>query len=210
VGYALAAWSYWWEVYRGFNENKEVGIEKARHYSEKALHLKDVTGLPHLVLAHIHLVGRNLALALKEAEQAVLSRPSCDASYAAKANILNYLGRNREAIELAKHAMRLAPIYPSFYPVVLANAYFSSRKYHEAVEAAEDILARDRGNVDALLVLAGSHAALGNDVEAREAALEVRSLEQNFSLQEYAASQPYHDEELLGHLIEHLRKAGLG
>jgi adenylate cyclase len=209
VGYALAAWSYWWEAYQGYSEDEEPLLDRARHYSEEALRREDVTGLPHLIMAHIHLLNGELEHSLEEAEQAVLSRPSCDASYAAKANILNYLGRHREAIDLSKYAMRLAPIYPSFYPVVLANAYFSSRLYREAVSAAENVLALQRDNVDALLILAGAHAALGNDDEAREAALGTRTLKPDFSLQRYAATQPYRDPALLQHLLENLRKAGL-
>ena len=209
VGYALAAWSYWWEVYQGYSDEEEHVLERARYYAEEALRMEDVTGLPHLVLAHIHLLNRRLDRSLEEAEQAVLSRPSCDASYAAKANILNYMGRHREAIELAKYAMRLAPVYPSFYPAVLASAYFMHRQYREAVSSAEKVLALKSDNIDALLILAGAHAALGNDAEARSAALEVRSVKPDFSLEQYAATQPYHDTALLEHLLENLRRAGL-
>ena len=75
---------------------------------------------PHLMLAQIYLLQKDHAKALAEAELAVLARPSCDGSYVAKANILNYLGRPAEAIELAKFAMRLTPVYPVYYPAVLA------------------------------------------------------------------------------------------
>jgi adenylate cyclase len=209
VGYALAAWSHWWGVYKGVADEKTRMLTRARHYAEEALRLGDVTGLPHLVLAHIHLLDGKLEQSLAEAEQSVLSRPSCDASYAAKANILNYLGKTDEAIGLAKHAMRLAPIYPSFYPVVLASAYFSSRQYRNAVSAAEDVLSRDRNNVDALVVLAGGHAALGNDAEARQAVRELLDLEPDFSLEKYVASQPYRNTATRRHLLEQLKKAGL-
>jgi tetratricopeptide (TPR) repeat protein len=105
--------------------------------------------------------------------------------------------------------MRLAPVYPSFYPAVLASAYFMHRQYREAVSSAEKVLALKSDNIDALLILAGAHAALGNDAEARSAALEVRSVKPDFSLEQYAATQPYHDTALLEHLLENLRRAGL-
>ena len=160
------------------------------------------------MMAQIYLLQQDHSKALAEAELAVLARPSCDGSYAAKAYILNYLGRPAEAIELAKYAMRLTPVYPIFYPAVLASAYYGCGRYQEAIAAAEEVLRSDTRNLDALLVLAGANAALDRADEARKACREVLSACPDFSLEKYAATQPYKDPQTLAQVIEMLHKAG--
>lgn len=208
LGYALAAWAHWWSVFRGISDNAAFSLQRATELARQALDLEDDTGLPHLMLAQIHLLKNDHRKALEEADMAVLNRPSCDGSYAAKANILNYLGRPAEAIELAKYAMRLTPVYPIFYPAVLASAYYGCGRYEEAITAAEEAFRGDKRNIDALLVLAGANAALDRSDEARNACREVLGVKPDFKVEKYAATQPYKDPQDLEQVVAMLHKAG--
>ena len=147
--------------------------------------------------------------ALIEVDQAVLARPNCDLSYASKANILNYLGRPAEAIELAKYAIRLTPVYPFFYPVILATAYYLCGKYKEAIIEVEKILMSDRENLDALLILCCANSALGRIEQANKAAAEILQAKPEFTIETYAESQPYKNPKLLEQIIGELKSAGL-
>ncbi len=209
LGYAMAAWAYWWAAFRGLSDDLSLSLERATELARKALSLEDTTGLPHLMMAQIHLLKREHDQALAEAERAVLSRPSCHGAYAAKANILNYLGRPTEAIELAKSAIRHTPAHPTFYPAILASAYYGCDRNEEAIAAVKEALKRDRDNLDALLVLAGANAALGQTEEAHRATREVLKVKSEFTLEEFAESQPYKDPRTLERVITMLRGAGL-
>jgi adenylate cyclase len=209
LGYALAAWAHWMAAYRGLSDNVPLSLERSAELAQEALKRDDVTGLPHLVMAQIHLMERDHELALAEAEKAVLSRPSCDGSFAAKAQILNFLGNPDEAIALVKHAIHLSPIYPPFFSAILASAYYNSGKYEEAVLAAEEALQQDRDNLDALLVLTAAKAALGHLDEAGLPAKEIMRVEPGFSLDSFAASQPYKDSHVIEQITGMLKKAGL-
>ncbi len=149
------------------------------------------------------------AQALAAAEKAVITRPSCDISFVAKANILIYLGRATEAIDLAKFAIRLAPVYPPFFQATLAAAYYGSGRYDDAIAAAQETMQSDQNNLDALLILAGANAVLDRKAEAFKAASEVRRIKPDFTLQKYAATQPYKAPEVLEQVIAMLKKAGL-
>jgi adenylate cyclase len=208
LGYALAAWAHWWSVFRGLSDNEAFSLQRATELAQQALVLDDDTGLPHLMMAQIYLLKHDHSKALAEADLAVLTRPSCDGSYAAKANILNYLGRPAEAVELAKYAMRLTPVYPIFYPAVLASAYYGCSRYEEAIAAAEEVLQGDKLNIDALLILAGANAALDRPDAAHKACREVLDISPDFTLEKYAATQPYKDAQTLAQVIEMLLKAG--
>jgi len=209
LGYAMAAWAHWWAAFKGLSDDFSLSLERATELAWKALSLEDTTGLPHLMMAQIHLLKREHDQALAEAERAVLARPSCHGAYAAKANILNYLGRPAEAIELAKTAIRLTPAYPTLFSAILASAYYGCGRNEEAIAAAEESLKLDRDNLDALLVLVGAKAALGQTEEAHEATWEVLKVKPGFTLEEFAELQPYKDPQTLERVIDRLRRAGL-
>jgi adenylate cyclase len=209
LGYAMAAWAHWLAAFRGLSDAFSLSLERATELAQKALSLKDTTGFPQLMMGQIHLLKREHDQALAEADRAVLIRPNCSAACATKANIFNYLGRPSEAVELAKYAIRLTPAFPTLYPAILASAYYGCARNEEAIASAEEVLKRDRDNLDALLVLAGARATLGRMEEANKATREVFRVKPGFTLEEFAKSQPYKDPRTLERVIAMLRKAGL-
>jgi len=160
-------------------------------------------------MAEVDLYHRQHDKALAAAEKAVIARPSCDISFVAKARILIYLGRATEAIDLAKFAIRLAPVYPPFFQATLAAACYGSGRYDEAIAAAQETLKLDQNNLDALLILAGANAALGQIRAASEAASKVKVIKPDFTLEKYAETQPYKAPEALEQVITMRQKAGL-
>ncbi|MBW2430222.1 MAG: tetratricopeptide repeat protein [Deltaproteobacteria bacterium] len=208
-GYALAAWAHWWSVDQGLSEDIALSLERSIELARKAEELEDFTGLSHLVMAQIRLYKREHDKALAAVQKAVLSRPSCDLSYVAKANIFMYLGRPIEAIDLARYAIRLAPVYPPFFQKTLAAAFYGSGRYEEAIESAEEVLKSDKDNLDAFLILAGANAALDRQEQAAKAATEIKRIKPGFSLKKYAETQPYQDARILEQVTGMLQKAGL-
>jgi tetratricopeptide (TPR) repeat protein len=160
-------------------------------------------------MAQIHLYKHEHNMALEAAQKAVLARPSCDLSYIAKANILTYLGRPTEAIDLAKFAIRLAPVYPPFFQKTLAAAFYGNGQYEKAIASAKKVLESDSDNLDAFLILASAYAALGEHKEASKAATEVKRIKPDFSLKKYAETQPYSDSKVLDQITSMLQMAGL-
>jgi tetratricopeptide (TPR) repeat protein len=208
-GYAMAAWAHWWSVDQGLSEDAALSLERAIELARKAEDLEDLTGLPDLVMAQIHLYRHEHDQALAAVQKAVLARPSCDLSYVAKANILTYLGRPAEAIELAEYAIRLAPVYPPFFKKTLAAAFYGSGQYEKAIAAADEVLRSDEGNLDALLILAGAYAVLDQQEAASKAAAEIRKIKPDFSLEKYAETQPYSDPKILEQITRMLQRAGV-
>ena len=208
-GYAMASWAHWWAVAQGLSENIDFSLEQAKKLARKAMDLDDFTGLSHLVMAEVDLFNRQHDKALSAAEKAVIARPSCDLSFVAKANILIYLGRAKEAIDLVKFALRLSPVYPPFFQATLAAAYYGSGRYDEAIAAAQEAVKSDQNNLDAFLILAGANAALDRKEEASKAASRVKRIKPDFTLQKYAETQPYKTPETLERVITMLQKAGL-
>jgi adenylate cyclase len=208
-GYAMAAWTYCLVAVQTAVDNREAVLDRALILARRALDLGDVTGLPHLALAQINLLRKDHHQALQSVEQALLERPSCDASFAVKASILNYLGRPLEAIPLARQAMRISPVHPSYYPMVLATSAYFGNRFEDARAAAEQALAIDQEDVDALVVLTAVLVRLDRLESARGIARKILQVRPGFRLEAYSSSQPYKDHTALERLLEDLRKAGL-
>jgi adenylate cyclase len=205
----MAAWAYWLEAFQRLSDDYSISLKRSTELVQKALSLEDTTGLPHIMMGQIHLLKREYDQAIAEAEQAVLARPSCHGAYAIKANILNYLDRSAEAIELAKTAIRHTPAHPTLYPAILASAYYGCDRHEEAIIEAEEVITRDRDNLDALLILSGANVALGRIEEAHKATQEVLRVKPIFSLKEFAKSQLYKNPRTLEKVVSMLQKAGL-
>jgi adenylate cyclase len=209
IGYSVGAWAYWWGVFKDVSADKSRDLNRVQDLVSKAQVLGDDTGMADLAMAHIHLLNKDHEKALAAAEQAVLTRPSCDVSFAVKASILNYLGRPEEAIPLARFAIRLSPVYPSYYPTILGYAYYHSGKFKEAREAAEVSIKVDPNNLEALILITAIHVAMGDMEQARKTAKAIKDVHPEFSLTAFAASHPYRDQEHLDQILTHLNQVEL-
>jgi class 3 adenylate cyclase/tetratricopeptide (TPR) repeat protein len=208
IGYAEAALAHWAAAFFGMSDDPAQSLEKAVELARKAIELDDVTGYPHLVLAQAHLHNRNFDEAKAEADHAVSARPSCPASFAMKANVLNHLGEAGDAIEHAQHAFRLSPVHPQIFPAVLASAYHGAERYEEAITAARDAIQLDPNKPEPYVILAACAVALGHVEEAKQAAQEVLTLKPEFNLAAFAKLQPYKDQKHLDRLLDQLGTAG--
>jgi TolB-like protein/class 3 adenylate cyclase/tetratricopeptide (TPR) repeat protein len=209
IGYALAALAYLQQTSQHADTQSVHLLNRARELAEQALALEDVTGLADLVLAHVYLREKKHEKALAAAERTVLARPSCDAAFAVKAEVLNYLGKSTEAIGLAKFAMRLAPVYPSYYPAVLSAAYYGSSRFQEALDAAEVSFEADPNNLDALLLMVAANSSLGRYDQAQKAVNNLRSIRPEFTTDTFATNHPYKDLKSLEKMVSLLKQAGL-
>ena len=209
VGYASAAMAYWSEAGFGRVVTDSPAMDRAAELAEQALELGDTTGFANLALALVHLARHEYEQAMAQATEGVTARPSCNGAYAIKSSVLNYLGRSREAIEFAQYAVRLTPVYPAEFPAILATAYHDSDRHADAIAAARASLQLRADDIDPLLILAASNVAQGNLDQAREAADRVRDLDPAFNLSDFAATQPYRDQNDLERLLDRLREAGL-
>lgn len=209
IPYSISAFLHVISALYGRMNERDQSLAKAAQLAGQALALKDETGLPELVMAMINLLHNEPEKALQAAEHAVLVRPSCDISYAVKASVLNYLGRSAEAVDLARLAIRLSPVYPAFFANILAAAYCGCQRYEEAVDAVEISLERNPHDFDALIISTIAHAALGRDDWARQWAGILLEVKPNFTTRAFANFYPYKDPAQLKQLIDFLQRAGV-
>ncbi len=208
IGYAEAALAHWAAAFFGMSDDPSQSLAKAVELARRAIELDDVTGYSHVILAQVHLQNREFDEAKAEADQAVSDRPSCPAAFAIKAGVLNYLGDAGDAIEHAQHAVRLSPVYPLFFPAVLASSYHGAERYEEAIAAARDAIQLDPSKPEPYVILAACAVAVGHVEEAQQSVQKVLTLKPEFNLAAFARSQPYKDQKHLDRLLDQLGSAG--
>jgi non-specific serine/threonine protein kinase len=205
----MAAWAHYWEANLGLADSPEVSLTQAAALVEKALELDDPTGMAYMLKGTIHLMRGQHDQALEASEKALAHRPNCPIAYVLRGNIYNYIGKPTQAIDLARQGIRLTPLFPPFFPAVLATAYYLCDQPQEAADAARSAIALAPESLDTQVMLAAALAAAGRADEAGEAAKEVLRIKKSFSIGEFSRSQPYQDPSTLERLAADLAAAGL-
>jgi tetratricopeptide (TPR) repeat protein len=110
---------------------------------------------------------------------------------------------------MIEKALRLSPVYPSLYLHVLGMSHYLVGRYEEALAAFTH--SRDR-YPDVWFPYVGlvlTSVQLGREGDARMAAAELLRRDPAFSLERYAALQPYQNPEDLTQELAILRQGGL-
>jgi len=209
IGPAAVAFAHWWDAFRGWTASPERSFELAVQWAERAMPMEDADGQAHTVMAHIHLLRREHDKALEVAEDAVALRPACSTANGHLANIQYYCGRSADAADRMRQAMRLIPVHPPWFNVLLGASCKELRQWEDATAAAREALRKKSDDVDARLVLIEVCKAARSADAVRELVREVAAIKPDFSVEKWAETQPYKDPAVLERITANLRSAGL-
>lgn len=143
--YAGLAALYWnviltdWEFVSGVHWAH--AFDKVVENVAKAKELNPPSPLAYRVSGALHAQWGDYEKALLEIEQAIELDPNEAESYATKARILNASGRAKEAEAFARLAIRLNPHQEAEYLSPLGRALLHQKKYAEAAEVFEKVVA---------------------------------------------------------------------
>ena len=204
--WAMLSMIYRGEFAQGFNAGPNP-LDRALAAAQRAVDLAATHALGHYALATVYFFRKEMVPFGVEADRALALNP-LDASVKAYLGLLIAAsGEWDRGCEMVESAMQLNPNCPGyFYFARCCNAYRQG-KYVEVLEGAARVNMPNYFHVPALRA-----AALGQLVrreEARKALQDLLALRPDFAAaarQEYAK---WYDSELIEHLIEGLRKAGL-
>jgi adenylate cyclase len=194
------SWTHDWCDDRGQTWDRAVGELST------ALHLDDNDSDVHRILAAVNLLRGDHGSAWKHQERALALNPNNDLIVVQHGEILTWLGRPEDGIDWIRQAMRLNPFHPERFWGHLGRAYFTARRYADAVEAFGHLSKPDLAHH---AFLAAAHAQMG-EVEAAAAHVsDVLRMAPGFSSARHVATLHYKEERDREHLREGLRKAGL-
>jgi tetratricopeptide (TPR) repeat protein len=191
---------------RGWGENPQLSLEKARELSLKAIELDDKDNRPRVVLGWAYINAGELDKGIAEIKKGISLNPN-DANVLARSGYaLTYYGEFQQAIDQVKRAMRINPFHPSYYYDVLAWAQYFLKQYSEALKTLENV---PEPNSSHLLTLAAVNARIGDLDKAQAYVQKIQKINPDFNLDKYREARPFKHPEHIDFHVESLRMAGL-
>jgi tetratricopeptide (TPR) repeat protein len=211
--YELITYAHLRNVWFGRSTSPEKSLDLAQRLAQKGIALDESSPGPRAVLGLVYLMKRHYEEAIAEGERAVAldpNNPNITLVLWPLSWTLRYAGRLEEAIVVQKKALDLHPWHTRSGQLYnLGMAYFTMRRYEEAISAFKKARNERPKNQFAYMGLAAAYTYLGREEDARAAAVKFLKLDPNFSLKHYATMLPFKNQDDKEHLINALRKAGL-
>jgi adenylate cyclase len=207
--YCTLAKTHTAEVWFGMSRSPKVSIEKAIKLAQKAIALDNSLAEAHAQLGWLFSMTRQHDKAIAEGEMAVTLNPNSADSHMRYGKILTFAGKYEESIPELKMAIRINPIPPNIYLYSLGISYCWTGQYDEAITWCEKAVRREPNSMFARLFMAMIYSLSGRDEEARAEASEVLRIQPKFSLDNFAKTATFKNQEDIERCISALRKAGL-
>jgi TolB-like protein/Flp pilus assembly protein TadD len=204
--WALLAMIYRGEFAQGFNARPNP-LDRALDAARRAVDLAPTHSLGHSALATIYFFRKEMVTFRIEAARAFELNPFDASVKAYQGLLLAVSGEWERGCQLVESALQLNPNCPGYFYFARCWNGYRQGKYEEVLEGAARINTPSYFHVPA--IKAAALGQLGRRDEAHKALQEVLALRPDFAA---AARQEYGkwcDSELVEHLIEGLRKAGL-
>ena len=180
-------------------------LERISSDLERALSLDENDADIHRILGAVNIANNNLEQAQRHQEKAQRLNPNYDLVVVQSGELLTWLGRPEEGVNLIRQAMELNPFHPPRFWGHLGRAYFTGKHYEEAMSAIENIETPD---ILQLAFLAASCGYLNDTKKALSAAEAARKLNSAITIKEILSMQHYGKEADLKHFTDGLRLAG--
>jgi len=201
--------SHWEEAFNGWSEDPAASLDLALDAVSRSRAIDDSIPDTFAALAWVHLSLRKYDQAFDLAQQAMALGPSNSFVTGVASDVAMFCNRPHEMAALLNKAIRLCPIYPTWYLSGLAWAYLLMDRREDAIASARKSIDIDPDYPFNYMVLAIAFAELEREQEAHTAVENLLRIDSNYSLRTFSECQPFRDAEVPDRHIEGLREAGL-
>jgi adenylate cyclase len=210
LGYLGTAWTHLSAFRYGWSDSPAVSLKCAGQLASKALELDEQCADAHALLGYYHLLNSAHDRAIAEGERAIALSPNHADNSANLACSYAVADQQAQAIPLLQRAIRLSPIYPTWYLNILGFAHHRCGQDEEAETALKLALQREPGNARCRMLLAWVYHARGQMDEARRETRELLRHDPAFRLKSVEPQLAIiKDRTLVAKYFEVLRELGL-
>jgi adenylate cyclase len=210
LGYLGTAWTHLSAFRYGWSDSPPESLKRAAGLAGRALELDEGCADAHALLGYYHLLQGAHERAIAEGERALALNPNHADNAANLACSYAVADRPADAIPLLQRAIRLSPIYPTWYLNILGFASLRTGRYGEAEAALKLALQREPANARCRMLLAWAYHTQGRIDEAGHEAQEILRHEPAFRLENVAPQLAIiKDRTLIARYFEALRELGL-
>jgi adenylate cyclase len=174
-------------------KERERCLESAREHDHRALQIDPscAFALAHLALNDLHL--RKYDDALRNANKSVKFGPNNAIVVAISAAIMVKCGQPQKALERIHKAMRLSPVCPWWFLMMLGQSSRLLGMIEVAIDAYKEIIRLDLDSLEGHIGLAQILGESGKTIEASASAANLLRVNPEFSISEYVGNLAYSD-----------------
>ncbi|MEE4263826.1 MAG: adenylate/guanylate cyclase domain-containing protein [Desulfobacteraceae bacterium] len=182
---------------------------EAENNAQKAISLNDSLDIPHLLMAHIHLLKKEYDEAVFEAERAVALNPNGADALCILGFFTSLAGEPQKATVLLKKAFRLNPVPPPYYYTYLGDVHRITGQYEKAIELLNKSIMLESESLFPHLILTACYISMNEFEKAQKTTKKILEIDSKFSLEYHKNIVPHKIQAELDKYIEALRRAGL-
>jgi TolB-like protein len=190
-------------------EERERALTSVRNCAQQALKLDPSCADAYSMLGLYYLSVRQFEAAAQNANKSVELAPNNAFNIANFADILSMCGQPKRAMERIRKAMRLSPVYPTWFLAILGQASRLVGMTDTAIDAYSELVSREPDSLVGHVCLTSTFGELNREKEANASAAEVLRVNPDFSIKKYMEGLSYRDPAEAARFEEGLRKAGL-
>jgi adenylate cyclase len=188
---------------------RKQALESTKDCARQALEFDPSSADAFAFLGLYHLSLSEHEAAKENINKSVQLAPNHATNIAISAAILNKCGQPEKAIERIRKAMRLSPVYPSWYITILGQAYRLAGMFDVAIETYTELISTETDYLDGHISLAEIFGATNQPDQAAVSAKEVLRLNPEFTIKKFVDDLAYSDPAENLRFADGLRKAGL-
>ena len=209
LGWAYLGWTHWEAARWQWGETPESSLDCAFESAQTALEMEREHPDSLALLGLCYLSRGENDLALSMTENAFTLAPNHAYITAVSAVVLRGAGRIEDAIRRIKRAMRLSPIYPMWYLMVLGSVYHLLGDQSAAVATLRESVQREPESILPKPWYLSALIQADLEEEAKMVAADIMRIELDFSRTSWIQYLGIDDLAVTTKLSENLAKAGL-
>jgi len=202
-------WTHWQNARWEWGESPQSSLDSAFESGQAALQLDNKHADSLALLGLCYLFAGDFEQALAITEKAAALAPNHAYIIAISAVVLRESGNLQDAIWRIERAIRLCPICPAWYLMILGSSYHLLGDQDVAVATLREAVQREP---ESILIRPWFSSALieqGSLEEARRVATDILRIEPGFSRETWIRPIGVNDSALAARLSKNLDKAGL-
>ena len=200
------SWLWGWESY--VNTDFHSAPELAKQYLEKSLAVR-ATAVAYQLSANIGLYDRDYSEASEQALTAITLEPSDINGLLTMAEILIYMGRQKDALPYVEKVSKLDPLNPAYVSFLLGLIEFGEQRYETAAQLLEAALVQNSEDFAPAAPLAAAYAILGNQNNMQAALKKYFAGWPEANIKEFKIYWPFQHQVDEERLLNALRTAGM-
>ena len=201
-------WVHWEDAFFGWSASSEQSAKLASEAAAKALALEPEYPNAYSLLGLLALFAGEYDRGIELCEKGVILAPNNAENVAELAVALIHAGLVDESEQMILRAIRLSPICPAWYQTIAGLCHLVKCDLKLAVSSLQIVVDRESDSIHPRIYLISALVESGRLDDARQIALEVLSLQPDFSIGRWHAIR-FKDPDFGARTINNLLQAGL-